>query len=258
MEKQINIDITDISIIVKKTDHDGLMFTCRSRAFDGFVYFLDGEGSLTDESGTVYPVCTGSIVFLSRGDRYTFTLPASCTYITSAYRIGRDVGASLADCPRVVQADEERAALLLQIEREWHLHRPTSFMKTKLDILSLYLWVLTQKEENVPSADTATDRAIEFIHRNFGRNFTAAELSAHCRQSISHLRTKFRAATGMGITEYRDALRLRSAAEMLRSGLFSTKEIAYHLGYSDIYHFTRFFSARMGISPARYAKEKKS
>ena len=131
-------------------------------------------------------------------------------------------------------------------------------MKTKLDILSLYLWVLAQKEENVPSVDTATDRAIEFIHRNFGRNFTAAELSAHCRQSISHLRTKFRAATGMGITEYRDALRLRSAAEMLRSGLFSTKEIAYHLGYSDIYHFTRFFSARMGISPARYAKEKKS
>ena len=62
----------------------------------------------------------------------------------------------------------------------------------------------------------------------------------------------------MGITEYRDALRLRSATEMLRSGLFSTKEIAYHLGYSDVYHFTKAFSARMGISPARYAKEKKS
>lgn len=257
MEKQIDIDISDISIIVKKTDRDGLMFTCRSRAFDGFVYFLDGEGTLTDAGGTVHPIGAGSIVFLSRGDRYAFSFPAACTYITSAYRIGRDAGASLADFPRVVQADEECAALLLQIEREWHSHRSTSFMKTKLNILSLYLWVLAQKDGGGIAGDPVVERATEFVHRNFTRNFAGAELSAYCHQSISHLREKFRAATGMGITEYRDALRLRSATEMLRSGLFSTKEIAYHLGYSDVYHFTRFFSARMGISPARYAKEGK-
>ena len=257
MENRIDINIDDISIIVKKTDRDGLQYTCRSRTHDGFVYFVDGVGTLTDESGTVHPIGAGSIALFSRGDRYTFSMPASCTYITSAYRIGQDAGKTLADCARVLTADEACAALILKIEREWQLHQPTSYMKTKLDILSLYLWVIAQKEENTVSADSAESRAIEFIHRNFRRNFTAAELSSHCRQSISHLREKFRAATGMGITEYRDALRLRSATEMLRSGLFSTKEIAYHLGYSDIYHFTRFFSARMGISPARYAKEGK-
>lgn len=254
MERRTDIDISDISIIVKKTDPDGLLFTCRSRAEDGFVYFLDGEGTLTDARGEVYPIHAGSIAFFARGDRYTFVLPGTCTYITSAYRISRDEGGTLAACPRVTVADEERAALLLRIEREWQLHRSLSFMATKLDILSLYLWVLAQKEPSFTTGDTAVDLVIEFIRQNFRRNFTAAELSAHCHLSVSHLRTKLRAATGLGVTEYRDALRMRSAEEMLRSGLFSVKEIAYHLGYADVYHFTKVFRAKTGIPPGRYAR----
>ena len=258
MEKRgIDIDIGDIDIIVKKCDRDGLLYTCRGRTEDGFVYFLDGEGTLTDERGTEYPITAGSIVFFSRGDRYTFAVPSSCTYITSAYRIVRDEGAALAACPRVIMADEECAALLLRIEREWQLHRPSSYMKTKLDILALYLWVLAQNSENALTSDPAVERAVEFIHRNFCRNFTGAELSAHCHQSISHLREKFRAATGMSVTEYRDSLRVRSASEMLRSGLFTVKEIAYHLGYADVYHFTKVFRAHTGTPPARFAREKK-
>ena len=257
MEKHIDIDIGGISIIVKKTDRDGLRFDCRRRFEDGFVYFIDGEGTLTDRQGRIHPIGAGRIAFFSRGDRYTFDLPGSCTYITSAYRIVRDEGDALAECPRIVTVDEECAALLLRIEREWQLHRPTSYMKTKLDILSLYLWALAQKEEETTAADPAVSLAIEFIHCNFKRNFTGAELSAYCRQSISHLREKFRAATGMGVTAYRDALRVRSAEEMLRSGLFSTKEIAYHLGYADVYHFTKVFRAKTGVPPARYAREKK-
>ena len=257
MEKRIDIDISDISIIVKKTDNDGLLFSCRSRAEDGFVYFIEGAGSLSDEGGAVYPISAGSIVFFRRGDRYTFSVPTSCTYVTSAYRIGRDAEDSLLVCPHVARVDEERATLLLRIEREWQLHSPTSYMKTKLDILSLYLWILGQKEGEMPVSDPAVERAIEFIRQNFRRSFTAAELSAHCRQSISHLREKFRTAMGMGVTEYRESLRIRTASEMLRSGLFSTKEIAYHLGYTDVYHFTTVFSAHTGIPPARYAREKK-
>ena len=69
MEGSVNIDITDISIIVKKCDRHGLTFTCRFRTEDGFVYFLDGEGTLTDGSGAVYPITAGSIVFFRRGDR---------------------------------------------------------------------------------------------------------------------------------------------------------------------------------------------
>ena len=256
-QKGIDIDIGDIDIIVKKCDRDGLLYTCRGRTEDGFVYFLDGEGTLTDESGTEYPITAGSIAFFFRGDRYTFTLPSSCTYITSAYRIVRDAGASLAACPRVMTLDEERAALLLCIEREWQLHRLSSYMKTKLDILTLYLWVLAQKEGDPAAIDPAVARAVEFIHRHFKRSFTGAELSAHCHQSISHLREKFRTETGMSVTEYRDSLRVRSASEMLRSGLFTVKEIAYHLGYADVYHFTKVFRAHTGTPPARYAREKK-
>ena len=44
------------------------------------------------------------------------------------------------------------------------------------------------------------------------------------------------------------------AKEMLESRIFSPKEAAYALGYTDVYHFTKAFTAAVGVTPARYAR----
>ena len=61
---------------------------------------------------------------------------------------------------------------------------------------------------------------------------------------------------GMTIVEYRDALRLELAKELLLSGFLSVKETAYELGFCDVYYFTKFFKAHADMTPGEYVKMK--
>ena len=254
MENRIDIDIDDIRIITRKREADRFCFSCRDRVADGFVYFIRGNGIFTDGEGRVYPVGDSTAILLCRGESYSFDVAADCEYITSSYTITRDSAASLSLLPRTVILDEGQAFLLERINREWQALRPESYMKCRIWLLSWYMQLLQDADRRKTARDPAVLRAIEFIHSNFKRNFSGNELALYCSQSISHLRVKFRNALGMGITAYRDELRMRAARQMLASRLFSPKETAYELGYSDVYHFTKAFAAATGIPPSRFAR----
>lgn len=256
MKKRIDVDITDIAIIAEKHEREEFTFECRSREYDGFVYFMEGEGTLYI-SGTTFslPVFPGALFWFHRGDSYRFRVEAGCHYVTSAYRLVRDDASIVPLLPTMTMAEGAGELAIEQLVREWESRRPTSYMRCRLAILAMYL------EHFVTSPawaeDAALVAAVDFIHKNFRRAFRSEELAAACSLSPSHLRGKFREAMGMSVTAYRDRLRLAAACEMLESGLFAPKDVAYELGYADVYHFTKIFTARMGVSPARYAKKKK-
>ena len=62
----------------------------------------------------------------------------------------------------------------------------------------------------------------------------------------------FRDATGQTPARYVQDRRLRRAAEALVATDRSIDEIAERCGFANRYYFTRVFSQRMGVSPARY------
>ena len=250
MTDGFDLDIGEITIIARKTERDRFGFSCQNRLYDGFAYFEKGKGIFTEEDGRTYPVHDGSLVLLRRGDTYRFSVDPGCVYITSAYRILGDKENSLSLLPRIVRADAGLAVTLTHLVREWEARRPESTMRAKILLLTLYTDLLAA-DSGV--RDPAVLRMLEFIHENFRRPFTGEELAAACSLSPSYFRQRFRETMGMSVTEYRDALRMKAACEMLGSHLFSPKETAYELGYSDVYHFTKVFTAKMGIPPARYA-----
>ena len=255
MENRIDIDINDIKIITKKHEFDLFDYFCENRNADGFVYFVCGHGKFTDSYGKEYPITDSSVVLLSKGDTYRFLVDAGCEYITSAYTISKDASSSLASLPRVFISDEFTTVSLESINREWQTLRADSYMTCKLKLLSWYMHLISAKCFQESPHDQAVTRAIEFIHSNFKRNFSASELSLHCSQSISHLRVKFKHELGMGIIAYRNKIRITIAKEMLSNRLFSIKETAYELGYTDVHHFTKAFTKYVGISPGRYVCE---
>jgi len=112
-------------------------------------------------------------------------------------------------------------------------------------------------ESNMSREDIDTDvaRAVNFIHKNFKTSFSGKELSDYCCVSLSYLRAKFLKQTGLTIGKYRDLLRMDAAKEMLGSGYFTVTEIASQLGYCDVYHFSRTFSAYEGVPPTRWFKK---
>lgn len=54
--------------------------------------------------------------------------------------------------------------------------------------------------------------------------------------------------------QYREAVRMHWAKQLLGSELFSISEIAARLGYYDIYHFSKKFKLHTGYSPRQYMK----
>ena len=250
MDKSIDLDIDVIQIIVEKYESEPFRFSCTDREMDGFVHFRHGTGQYRTASGHTYPVCDGATFFLRKGDSYTFAVEAGCCYVTSAFCISRDASGALSEMPPVWYRGE-LGGVIARLSQEWATHRAGSYMRCKLGILSLYTELLTG--EPIPK-DEAVLRAVEFIHANFRRPFSGVEVAAYCSLSPSHLRHKFRTAMGVSITEYRDALRIAAAREMLASRVFSPKEAAYALGYADVYHFSKAFSAAVGVTPARYAR----
>jgi YesN/AraC family two-component response regulator len=50
---------------------------------------------------------------------------------------------------------------------------------------------------------------------------------------------------------------MQEAIRLLTNQSFKIKEVAYKLGYSDPYYFTRIFTKHIGSSPASFVKMSK-
>lgn len=82
-------------------------------------------------------------------------------------------------------------------------------------------------------------------------NLRLRELAAIAGSSPFQLCRDFRAVTGMTITRYRHALRLRLALDRL-PGCDDLTDLALDLGYSSHSHFTRVFRDHFGATPSLF------
>jgi YesN/AraC family two-component response regulator len=84
-----------------------------------------------------------------------------------------------------------------------------------------------------------------------------AELStdAICQlmgMSRTTLHKKMTALTGLSISRYLRALRLRKAQELLTGSPLNIAEVAYAVGFEDPKYFSRVFSEEFGVSPGHF------
>ena len=67
---------------------------------------------------------------------------------------------------------------------------------------------------------------------------------------------KVKALTGQSPIQLINEYRMNRAAELLRSGEHSVKEIAYMVGYQERRSFTNRFKAQFGCTPTEYLENK--
>lgn len=82
---------------------------------------------------------------------------------------------------------------------------------------------------------------------------TVAELAQLCGMSQVYFRRIFQNRFGISPREYLIRKRLEYARQLLLSGQFTVGEVASLCGYSEPCHFSREFSARVGVSPSQYS-----
>ena len=239
--------ISGIYTVVEKREENGFVFFTEEREWDGFVLFTEGTAALYENGKLHSEVKKGDIVFFRRGDSYGFKASAPCSYITSGFFF--EISDPSVLFPRVMPCPPGARDRIYRIAAEWEKRRPHSRMECKIELLSLYLGFICDLDASDGHRDSAVCAALDFLHDNFKRNFSASEIARHCSLSSSCLRARFLKATGMTITAYRDTLRLQAATELLTGGVFTIKETAMELGFCDVYHFSRFYKKHSGKTP---------
>lgn len=94
--------------------------------------------------------------------------------------------------------------------------------------------------------------AKEAIDARFRTEVSISALAADIGASVSHLQRSFKAEHGVGIVGYTVERRLTHAASLLIETDLPVTAIAMGSGFETASYFTRRFTARFGVAPARY------
>ncbi len=97
--------------------------------------------------------------------------------------------------------------------------------------------------------DVSARLAVRFIHDNLSRPLPLAEIAAQVSLSPRHLSRVFGQFTGKAPAQYITHARMDRARGLILRSALPLKEIAAAVGYPDIHHFTRVFTAHFGCSP---------
>jgi AraC-like DNA-binding protein len=96
--------------------------------------------------------------------------------------------------------------------------------------------------------------ALEAIESRLAKPPANAELARLCNASTDHFIRRFRRAVGMTPARYGIERRVAAAAQWLTATSRSVDAIAEAAGFTDRFHFSRVFKARLGLPPAAYRR----
>lgn len=95
---------------------------------------------------------------------------------------------------------------------------------------------------------------IEYLKKNYSKKITIDELSSIFFLSRSYLSSLFKNATGSGVVEYLQHIRIERACELLTQTSLSITEISTQVGYTDYRFFNKSFKKITGVTAHEYRK----
>ncbi|MEI9931648.1 MAG: AraC family transcriptional regulator [Rhizomicrobium sp.] len=97
-------------------------------------------------------------------------------------------------------------------------------------------------------------RTKELFSENLLANLPLATLARECGLSLSQFSKAFRKTFGVPPHKWMMQQRITLAKALLLDGIFPLTEVASSCGFSDQSHFTRCFTATVGISPGAWRR----
>lgn len=154
--------------------------------------------------------------------------------------------------------------MMKELETEYlsdDAHAPERMRLILLEILIALLRYC--RRSAAPAGDTRQTLARErreklaaevkaYLHAHATEVISLEQLAEAHNISPFHLSRSFSQAFGISITEMLTMIRLERAAELLKAGELSIKEIAAAVGFADSNYFAKVFRRSRGISPTEF------
>ncbi len=140
-----------------------------------------------------------------------------------------------------------------------NLKSPMSYANNSIYEFMLIKWLESFVEKIQIQSEAAKngnkmEEAIEFIAKNYNKDFNMAVVSNEVSMNYSLFSLAFKQYTGMNFVNYLKDIRMRKAKEYLQNTNLRIGEISQNIGYDNEKHFMKTFKALYGVSPTEYRK----
>lgn len=100
-------------------------------------------------------------------------------------------------------------------------------------------------------------KAIIYIENNISKtDLNPDALAETSNMSRSTFYRKLKAITGLSGSEFIKLIRLKRSAQILKSGKYSIRQVAFETGFNDVKNFRKSFQKQFGVTPSVYIKNK--
>lgn len=235
---------------------DGLTVRTKGQIFtERFFYIREGTQTFTLEDGTELVTQKGDIVYLPPDVAYVSRWTTSPVGKAISIMFSMEDNTTISDRMFVIAQDkyETYYKLFLEIAEVFEQSKLGYKIKSQSVFWQIYHGIITDlltKEDKTPSIN----KGILYIENNYMNEINVDNLADMCYISPATFRRKFKKITGMSPVEYRNMLKIKKAADLLKTGEFSVSEASKTVGIDDIYYFSKMFKKYMGKTAINYVK----
>ena len=137
--------------------------------------------------------------------------------------------------------------------KELHL-----FPENRAKLLSIFYNMLHNIAVENTTCKTISP-AIEYIEKHYGEpSLSNTVLAKQCNISEVYLRKLFNRHLNTTPGQYVSEIRLQKAKQLLAEGTLKIRSVSEECGFSNPYHFSRFFKQYTGMSPTEYSNRNKT
>lgn len=242
----------------------GWSFLGSPRPYNGFMYILQGTVRFSYTDGTFETFQSGDLLYIPKGSEYQtefFSRPEELADLLVQFEIHDFGGKEYVfsnKVERLLENTPERIVKDFFNIRNYSANVIKPYLqitKTFYGLLEKIQGQLVMEEED-DKGKSVIAPAIMYLDFHVGDSISVAELAKMCLLSETAFRKAFKAYTGMSPAKYRTALKIQKAQSMLQSSTeLSVAEVAESLGFYDISHFHKTFTAYVGITPDKFRKQ---
>ena len=222
------------------------------RSHHGFLYTYKGTETYHFKDRTIEAV-PDSILYIPKGEKYTIEFKGDVSEVITFDFETKAVGDIRPFCMRL-GVDITLRPCFTDAELAWRKKEPDCSAFCKIQFYRVVASMIRHKIfYSSSSTYNKIHKAIVYLHEHYlDRDFKIEELSKLVSMSHRHFETLFKGEFKTSPKEYVTCLKLELAKELLLNEKNTVSSIADQLGYNDVYHFSKMFKNKIGVSPNKY------
>ena len=230
----------------------------RMRPSDGFVFVVDGECAYTPECGEPFVARAGDVIFLAKNAAYGMSVGVrGFSYICVNFEFDScEKRSCMLASP---DAEAETEALFRRLVRAGASRQKQGLLEVMALLYRIYGTVFLS--DNREYIGRGVKETVSESKAQMERGFTDPMLSVSALaqaagMSETYYRALFRSQYGTSPLQYLIGLRLGRAISLMSDPMLSLSSCAEKSGFSSLSYFCRIFKRKMGVTPARYRRER--